>query len=26
LELTGDLPADLLDEAGYKKVTEAPAG
>ena len=26
LELTGDLPADLLDEAGYKKVTEASAG
>lgn len=25
LELTGDLPADLLDEAGYKKVTEASA-
>lgn len=23
LELTGDLPPDLLDEAGYKKVTEA---
>ena len=23
LELTGALPADLLDEAGYKKVTEA---
>jgi glycine cleavage system H protein len=23
LELTGDLPGDLLDEAGYKKVTEA---
>jgi glycine cleavage system H protein len=23
LELTGDLPADLLDEAAYKKVTEA---
>src|ERR1700681_2854619 len=22
LELTGDLPADLLDEAAYKKVTE----
>ena len=26
LELAGDLPADLLDEAGYKKVTEAAAG
>jgi glycine cleavage system H protein len=26
LELTGDLPADLLDEAAYKKVTEASAG
>ena len=26
LELTDDLPADLLDEAGYKKVTEASAG
>ena len=26
LELTGDLPADLLDEAGYKAVTEASAG
>lgn len=25
LELAGDLPADLLDEAGYKKVTEASA-
>ena len=25
LELAGDLPGDLLDEAGYKKVTEAPA-
>lgn len=25
LELTGGLPADLLDEAGYKKVTEASA-
>ena len=25
LELTGDLPSDLLDEAGYKKVTEASA-
>lgn len=25
LELTGELPADLLDEAGYKKVTEASA-
>ena len=23
LELSGDLPADLLDEAEYKKVTEA---
>jgi glycine cleavage system H protein len=23
LELNGDLPADLLDEAGYKKLTEA---
>jgi glycine cleavage system H protein len=23
LELTGDLPGDLLDEAEYKKVTEA---
>ena len=23
LELTGDLPADLLDEASYKKVAEA---
>jgi glycine cleavage system H protein len=23
VELTGDLPADLLDEADYKKVTEA---
>lgn len=23
LELAGDLPADLLDETGYKKVTEA---
>ena len=23
LELTGDLPGDLLDEADYKKVTEA---
>jgi glycine cleavage system H protein len=23
LDLTGDLPADLLDEDGYKKVTEA---
>ena len=23
VELTGELPADLLDEAGYKKVTEA---
>ncbi len=26
LELTGDPPADLLDEAAYKKVTEASAG
>ncbi|TAN33361.1 glycine cleavage system protein GcvH [bacterium] len=26
LELSGDLPSDLLDEAGYKKVTEASAG
>jgi glycine cleavage system H protein len=26
LELTGDLPADLLDEAAYKKVAEASAG
>ena len=25
LELAGDLPADLLDEAAYKKVTEAEA-
>lgn len=25
LELTGDLPGDLLDEEGYKKVTEASA-
>ncbi len=25
LELAGDLPSDLLDEAGYKKVTEASA-
>jgi glycine cleavage system H protein len=25
LELSGDLPPDLLDEAGYKKVTEASA-
>jgi glycine cleavage system H protein len=23
LELTGDLPSDLMDEAAYKKVTEA---
>ncbi len=23
VELTGDLPSDLLDEAGYKEVTEA---
>jgi len=26
VELTGDLPADLLDEAEYKAVTEASAG
>lgn len=26
VELTGDLPGDLLDEAGYKTVTEASAG
>ena len=26
VELAGDLPADLLDEAGYKTVTEASAG
>jgi glycine cleavage system H protein len=26
VELMGDLPADLLDEAAYKKVTEASAG
>lgn len=26
LEMAGDLPSDLLDEAGYKKVTEASAG
>ncbi|HKW58167.1 MAG TPA: glycine cleavage system protein GcvH [Candidatus Dormibacteraeota bacterium] len=26
LELSGDAPSDLLDEAGYKKVTEAAAG
>jgi glycine cleavage system H protein len=26
LELAGDLPADLLDEAGYKKVSGASAG
>ena len=26
LELTGDLPADLLDEAAYKKAKEASAG
>ena len=26
VELTGDLPSDLLDEAGYKEVTEASAG
>jgi glycine cleavage system H protein len=25
VELTGDLPAELLDEAAYKKVTEASA-
>jgi len=25
IELAGDLPDDLLDEAGYKKVTEASA-
>src|SRR5207248_4664854 len=25
VELAGGLPADLLDEAGYKKVTEASA-
>ena len=25
LEMSGDLPPDLLDEAGYKKVTEASA-
>jgi glycine cleavage system H protein len=25
LELTGELPSDLLDEAAYKKVTEAAA-
>ena len=25
LELSGDLPVDLLDDADYKKVTEAPA-
>ena len=25
LELSGELPADLLDEAAYKKVTEASA-
>jgi glycine cleavage system H protein len=25
IELAGDLPEDLLDEAGYKKVTEASA-
>jgi glycine cleavage system H protein len=25
LELAGDLPSDLLDEAAYKKVTEASA-
>lgn len=26
LELAGDLPADLLDDAGYKQATEAAAG
>jgi glycine cleavage system H protein len=26
LELAGDPPSDLLDEAAYKKVTEASAG
>jgi glycine cleavage system H protein len=26
LELTGDLPADLLDEAAYKQASEASAG
>lgn len=26
LELTGDLPSDLLDEAAYKEVAEASAG
>jgi glycine cleavage system H protein len=26
LEVAGELPADLLDEAAYKKVTEASAG
>ena len=26
LELIGDLPSDLLDEADYKQVTEASAG
>ncbi|HET7420622.1 MAG TPA: glycine cleavage system protein GcvH [Candidatus Dormibacteraeota bacterium] len=26
LELAGELPADLLDEAGYKKATEESAG
>ena len=25
VELAGDLPADLLDEGAYKKVTEASA-
>ncbi|HKV86439.1 MAG TPA: glycine cleavage system protein GcvH [Candidatus Dormibacteraeota bacterium] len=25
IELAGDLPSDLLDEEGYKKVTEASA-
>ncbi|MGH7763662.1 MAG: glycine cleavage system protein H, partial [Candidatus Dormibacteraceae bacterium] len=25
VELAGELPADLLDEADYKKVTEASA-
>lgn len=26
VELAGDLPSDLLDEAGYKEVTEAATG
>lgn len=26
IELAGDLPSDLIDEAEYKKVTEAAAG